>query len=441
MFINFEFDNFLSFKKKCFFNMRATKGTIHADHLNEYRLLPVSAIFGGNGSGKSNFISAIDFSKSIIVNELDLDRSLFNFKFRSKDNVNNVGRFKYTFYLDNAIYSYELKYDYYNKLIVEEKLLDCKKEKIVYSRNENKEIFINEKGMAIKEKKYLDFYLKDFEFDKKIKGTFIDYISTKDSSASKFIELMKDVYDFFDKIVIIKTYSQFVAIEKLFKNDEINIKEILSNYGFSIDDIKEMPISLNKVFDNDNDEKKKKIMDILSKEDETEYHYLVGNSPYKFTLDSDGNLKAFRILFVHKNGELFDFLEESDGTQRIFDLLPLIYLFGNKKTIFFIDELDRSLSSHLSYEFLASFLQQVIMKKNNNQIVFTTHNLQFLNFNLLRKDEICFIENDGGIEGSNVVNFNDIKFRTDMDPKAAFWNGTIGGIPKSLVNMVKKKSF
>ena len=192
MLVSFEFENFLSYKEKCFFSMNATKGTKHADHLNDKRILPVVAIFGGNGSGKSNFISAIDFSRSIIVDEESDNINFYNLKFRGSQNSNNIGKFKYTFYIENNLYSYEIFYNYMDRIIVEETLFNQKKKKIIYKRNISKKIEINEKLHTAKEKKFLDFYINDFEFDKKFKNTFLNYMATKNSNNLNFIEIISD---------------------------------------------------------------------------------------------------------------------------------------------------------------------------------------------------------------------------------------------------------
>lgn len=324
-----------------------------------------------------------------------------------------------------------------DRIIVEETLFNQKKKKIIYKRNISKKIEINEKLRTAKEKKFLDFYINDFEFDKKFKNTFLNYMATKNSNNLNFIEIIKKVYAFFDKIYVINTNTQFVSIEELFDEKDLDIANILNNYGFNIKNIEIKEVPSDYLFGNENDEKKKKIKEFLNKNERDSYHLLIDNSPFKFMVDQNGDLKVYKILFVHNNNELYEYDEESEGTQRIFDLLPIIYLFNKKDYIFFIDELDRSLSTHLSYEFLSSFLEQIGKGKNSNQIIFTTHNLQFLDFNLLRKDEIYLVENEK--DGSKLINLNTIHFRTDMDLKNAYWKGTIGGVSKRLIQTIKNK--
>ena len=441
MLLNFEFENFKSYKNKSSISMNATKGTKHNEHLNANRVLPVSVFFGGNGSGKSNFIDAIDFSKSIIVGVDFEEVNFYNLKFRGNGD-NNIGKFRYVFLVDNNKYDYTLCYDYSSRNIVSETLNNVRNNKLLYRRNVDKIVEVNDKFLSAKERKDFTFYIKDFASDKKIKSTFIEYLESKEDSTSNFIGLLKKIYNFFDNITIIKTSSKFVAIEKLFENKELKIQDVLNSYGFNIKNIRTLEIDLKKIFDNENDTKS--IVDYLHRRNNVPYHLIIDGSPIKFIMDDNGDLKAYRVIFEHNNGELFEFQEESDGTKRIFDLLPIVHLMGKENCLFVIDELDRSLSTHLSYEFLSSFLEQIKNKdyRNNafNQIIFTTHNLQFLDFDLLRKDEINLIENEDENEGSTIINLNMIDVRTDMDLKRAYWKGSLGGVSKRLIQTIKSKS-
>jgi AAA15 family ATPase/GTPase len=53
----------------------------------------------------------------------------------------------------------------------------------------------------------------------------------------------------------------------------------------------------------------------------------------------------------------FELFEESDGTQRLFDLFPILY--GARDRVFVIDELERSLHPNLVRRFIQHFLEAV----------------------------------------------------------------------------------
>ena len=437
MLVNFEFENFLSYNKSTEFTLSASKGTKHSNHLlGSNRLLSIAAIFGGNASGKSNLIRAIDFSKSIILDDEYDYNNFFNLRFRGCNNDNNIGSFKYTFYVDEILYEYQLQYDYLLKKVYSEKLSEVNKNKVLYFYKEDK-IDLDKKQLENKEKQRLIIYIDDF-INEKNNGTFLNYLYYKSSENSKFLKKIENIYHFFYKIIIIEPTSQFAAIDELFMDENINSKKILDNYGFNITNLNEIEEPISGLFSSEYEELKNKIMMKIKENNKKAYHLIKDNIPYKYKLDENGNLKSYRISFIHKNNEVFEYEDESDGTKRIFDLLPIIYLLNQEHFIFIVDEIDRSLSAHLCYELLCSYLTE-IEKGANSQLIFTTHNLQLLDFNLLRKDEIWLVENEDECVGSELIKFNDVKFRTDMDLNKAYWNGSIGGVSKRLIETIKKR--
>ena len=99
------------------------------------------------------------------------------------------------------------------------------------------------------------------------------------------------------------------------------------------------------------------------------------------------NKEIGRFTIYGKENILFNLSEESDGTVRILDLLEVL-LAGEGKT-YVIDELDRCLHPSLTYKFVDTFLQLAAQK--NIQLIVTTHESRLLDFDLLRRDEIWFV--------------------------------------------------
>lgn len=54
---------------------------------------------------------------------------------------------------------------------------------------------------------------------------------------------------------------------------------------------------------------------------------------------------------------MFELDDESDGTRRLFDLIPL-YQKGKENYVIFVDEIDRSFHTKLTLEFLQKFLKK-----------------------------------------------------------------------------------
>ena len=86
-------------------------------------------------------------------------------------------------------------------------------------------------------------------------------------------------------------------------------------------------------------------------------------------------------------------IDESDGTQRLLDLLPILFLVQeDSHEVYFIDEIDRSLHTKLSQYLLDEFIK--CCRNTHNQIVFTAHDVNLINLDKFRQDEIWFIEKE-----------------------------------------------
>ena len=132
------------------------------------------------------------------------------------------------------------------------------------------------------------------------------------------------------------------------------------------------------------------------------------------------------MKFRHNNiSNLFDLLEESDGTVRILELLDIIL--SEEKKVYIIDELDRCLHPSLTYRFIKTFFEYVA----NNldvQLIVTTHESRLLDFDLLRRDEIWFV--DKKPEGnSNIYSLDEYNVRFDKKIDKAYLDGRYGGVP------------
>lgn len=101
----------------------------------------------------------------------------------------------------------------------------------------------------------------------------------------------------------------------------------------------------------------------------------------------------FKHEFLNNKGEKQSFKIEKDwessGTMRYYGLAGPMLSAVNKNKTLFIDELDTSLHPDLMKHFILTFLAN----SSNAQMMFTTHNISFLNERgILRNDVIWFTE-------------------------------------------------
>lgn len=126
------------------------------------------------------------------------------------------------------------------------------------------------------------------------------------------------------------------------------------------------------------------------------------------------DIKFHIINFKHfSDEEYFSLGDESDGTVRLLELYSILY--DKRDKTYFIDELDRSLHPNLTYTFIKKFLS----KTNNSQLIVSTHEDRLLDLNILRRDEIWFVEKDK-IGNSQLYSLEQFKTRFDKDIMNAF---------------------
>jgi hypothetical protein len=121
-----------------------------------------------------------------------------------------------------------------------------------------------------------------------------------------------------------------------------------------------------------------------------------------------------------------EFREESDGTQRLLDLLPALHCGKISDSVYFIDEIDRSMHPMLVWKFLDFFLKSC--PRDRRQIIVTTHESNLLDLGLLRRDEIWFAEKDHE-SATRLYSMADFKVRTDHEIRKHYLQGRYGAVP------------
>jgi uncharacterized protein len=145
--------------------------------------------------------------------------------------------------------------------------------------------------------------------------------------------------------------------------------------------------------------------------------------------ESIENARA-KLLFTHKgsSGDVALELEsESRGTQQLLSLLaPILHVLDHGHTLF-VDELDTSLHPLLSKKLISLFGSAAANPKGA-QLIFTTHDTNLLDPTLLRRDQIWFAEKN--LEGaSSIYPLSDIQTRRSDNIERGYLEGRYGAIP------------
>jgi len=439
MLIRFTVENYLSFNAEVALSMVAGKYRLLPHHIikrskrNDVNLLKAAVIYGANASGKSNLVKAIEFGKNIIVEGTKTAQKIPVKIFKlDAEKYQEPTKLQYEIKVKEKIYSYGFSLD--SSRIHSEwlQILGRGQYTSLFERktNENNQVDVNiSKNLysTTKEKNFLEFVAQ---------GTRPNQLFLTEA-VQRNVSHFKDVYEWFsEKLKIIFPDSSFAGLELFFKQSEvIGIKKseflnILKAFDTGISNVLIKQYPINKI--NLPPEIKEKIEKTLIKENQVA---IVKNVHMKekhtISRSKDGELIALKLFIQHKmkNSKeevTFDLSEESDGTIRMMDFIPALTDLQINDDVYIIDEIDRSLHPHITTAILDIFLNR--NKPHNNQLIVTTHESNLLNFDLLRRDEIWFV-NKNEYGESEIFSLEEFKPRYDKDIRKGYLFGRFGAIP------------
>ena len=140
-----------------------------------------------------------------------------------------------------------------------------------------------------------------------------------------------------------------------------------------------------------------------------------------------------QLFSLHDDSEMNEcklpFAEESDGARRA---IESISAFCKKKSsdkvrTYLIDEIDRSLHTHLTKYLFENFFWRR-SEGSRDQIIATTHDQGLITQELFRRDEMWIFERDAS--GTKLISFAEYEeARSDLDLQKSYREGRLGGLP------------
>ena len=386
MLIEFSVGNFLSFKEKKTLSLEATSIKDNPGNVikaGKYNLLRSAVIYGANSSGKSNFIKALIQMTNIVTgsaqnnstSEIDVIPFLL-----STETENQPSYFEILFLIEGIRYRYGFEAD--NKVIRSEWLFECKVKK--------------ERPLFIRDKDSIEIS-SDFEEGKGLE------VKTRDNA------LFLSIVDQFNGTTSKKLMNSF-STNRIFsglkhENERALTLLFLENEGLT-KLVKEFLSPLNLGFQ-EFDVKDKKIVTFHNK------------------FDSQGNI-------VDK----FEFdllLQESSGTNKLYDMAASL-IYGLKRgTLTVVDELDAKLHPLLTLAIVKLF-NSPVHNQRNAQLIFATHDTNLLNYGCFRRDQIYFTEKND-FESTDLYSLIEYiepdgkKVRNDRSFEKDYIAGRYGAIP------------
>ncbi len=442
MLIQLTIENFLSFRDEVTFSMvGVSSDRQHADRLIEdaagkgRQVLPIAAIYGANAAGKSNLIKALIFAKDLILEGTRSNRSIPVSTFKLGDYSKKPSKFEFIFTHQDARYSYGFKLN--REQILEEWLHAIppgKKKEVMYferitssDKKTSVDYGLPLTGKSQRRKQFLEFVAEGTRPNQLLLTEAIDHN----------VEALFPVANWFANVLtIISADSDVTKLEVAASRDKSFtdfLCEIMRLSGTGIDGIeaKEVELDFDKHFPNMSKLDKDEFLEEFSEKDHNAALIDGANgNQYVVIKNEHEKLKLIQMITQHRhsNGSLVDFTmeEESEGSQRLINLIPVLFLLQySDEEVIFIDEIDLRLHPLLSYFFMKRTIES---GNKGNQLILTTHDTNLLDLDLLRRDEIWFVEKDRQ-GSSNLYSLAEFKTRPDLKIEKGYLNGRFGAIP------------
>jgi AAA15 family ATPase/GTPase len=417
MFIQFSVENFRSFKDQATLSMIAGKRKSKDRTLDEgatfsicedLRLLKCAVLYGANASGKSNLFDALSFMKKFVLNssrESQADEAIETLPYRLSEGYDKKpSTFSIVFSLNEKIYQYSFSADqskiYKESLVVqynghETTLFSRETSNIKISKN-----FTEGEKLTDRTRSNALFLSVCANFDGEISKSILRWFRT--------INVISGLQD----IGLLEFTRNYMAGENSSK-----ISTLLKGFDLGMERVAlGAPMDVSKVLPNMPSELKKLLLGLqkISK----------GDAPKKI----DSYHKLFDAYGNEIGEAAFNLDEdESEGSKKLVALSgPLVETLENSE-IMFIDEFDARLHPIISKTIIKLFNSSEGNKKKS-QLIVATHDTNLLDKDLLRRDQIWFVEKDR-YGSSHLSSLTEYRVRNDASFEKDYIMGKYGAIP------------
>lgn len=433
MLIRFTAENYRSINEEVVFSLLPGKAQKHSNHIITHPTLGIDALriallYGANASGKSNLVRAMAFAQEFIIDGTHPKATIPVQPFRlDKTRPLQPSRFEFEFITNGQGYAYGFSVD--RQRVHDEwlYLVNAKDETSLFERETNKQNKVKATFNPAQitdpaEQQFLQFVVRGTRPNQLLLTSLIE----------NNVQLFEAAYEwFYEKLRIIFPKSKYLTIPlDIHKDQKLskNLASFLYAMNTGIDEVCTERVDLDSLdIPKDMLIEKFKELDEDHEAEEIE-RILVANTPrgrYLLVLNQMKEVVFYSLntrRFVNGETVDFDIFEESDGTQRLFDLFPILYDTSNR--VFVVDELERSLHPNL----VRNFLQTFLTTENKSQLIVTTHEATLLDLELLRRDEIWFAEKSPA-GASSFYSLEEFKPRHDLDIRKGYLQGRFGAIP------------
>lgn len=369
MLCQFTVKNFKSIRDEMTFDMQAAAISEHEDKVimdkNGEQFLPVSAIYGPNGGGKSNVLEAFHTVTAKVLRPL----------YATGDNEERVFLQK-KLLIEPFVFSEEMKNEptefevfFRTELAEYRYILHVKREIVVYECLDRVKLETGRRS-ALFERNGEETILKGVFAKLKISDELSETLPLLSylGITYKKNEVVKDVLEWFEYGIDFLNYGNPIEELRMAVSNSEDVKQLM------LDMIQEMDL------------------DIVD---------------FRVVKDENDRIDVYTKHMVEGYEAELNLFDESSGTKKLFGLMPFIADSLLSGGTLVIDELDAKIHPVLLRHIIMMFNDMSINKKKA-QLIFTSHDLSTMNSEVFRRDEIWFVAK-GNAQNSKLYSLVEFK--------------------------------
>ena len=424
-------ENLTSFKEAVEFNtFPSSKSHSHENHkitCGHATALRMSAIYGANGAGKSNLLQALNLLQTMVKTETLRKIDFYDdptFKLDSQCSGKPSG-LAVEFYYNNNVFYYHVEFTL-EEIVLEELLLSKKSKDIPLFTRKRTDISIDSNyiGKGISEQ-FQDALKRLVRPDMLLLSFLGKYYSSESP-------LVVDAYQWFMKNLQLVLPDMFHGFVPHMIDTDSEFSELVNRT------LPELKTGIDKVIVKkeliaEEDVKSGKLIQLVKQA--KEHPGEPQTTRNRFTDDvvnvifENGNVYLKTLVAVHRNldgSEVeMSLHDESDGTRRLIEYMPLLYAIIQKDMVYVVDEIERSIHPIMIKDIVRKLSEST---KAKGQLIFTTHESGLLDQNIFRPDEIWFAQKDAE-QATQLYPLSDFNIHKTANIENGYLNGRYGGIP------------
>lgn len=410
MLIQFSVENYMSFKDRAVLCLAPSADKEHPENIldkGNYKAVNTIAIYGANASGKTSLFRAMTAASLMIKNSnlLQVNQPIIYmmpFKFDQKA-MKNPSKFEFIFVADDG-FKYVYGFSATQLRIYEEYLYQYKTQKptIIFERTDEKFTFKSYKALL---EPLVRFNTPNKLFlatatNWNTECTLIPYkwLSEKTltfTEAQVLTNLSLAMY----KGEKQREYIRFT--ENLLQQADINISKI--HFRVKTGASGEVPGVMPQIM-------------INGQPAQAQYEQIEIRTEHRV---GNGEKKTSYPLGLG---------EESLGTNQLFILGPFLKDAFETGTTVVIDEIDKSLHTHI-VKYIISLFRNSEVNKAGAQLIFTTHDTSLLSLSTFRRDQVYFTEKNNETGVSDLYSLDEFPVRKTDNIEKGYLVGRYGAIP------------